>query len=295
MKRTLILLGCIGFFTACSKPPQEPTPSQPTVNFDLPVTEPVSADIPEGWIVKVGPEYITRQQLEDLLENLDPQDQAFAQTAQGRQNFIQLLIREKLAQLDAKQKGLDKSDLYLTDLEDKRAQLAAIYQNYADRLLLHLWDDYLQQRGTLNVTDEEIETYFKKYPYEMKIKQIIIPDAQTADMVWRELKHNKGRWKELERRYSIAPENSFGKEFSVMPGEFIAELEVIAANSPTGSVQGFVKTPQGFHIIMKTAERRLSLKDAAPRIRAILENQKRDEMLKSLQNRYEVVIYEQND
>ena len=294
MKRILILLGCLGCFTACSKPPQEPAP-QPAVTFDLPAqaAEPAAApEIPEVWLAKIGDEYITLRQLDDLLETLDPQDRTFAQTPLGRRNFLELLVREKLAQLDAKEKGLDKSDLYLTDLENKRTQLAEIYQNYADQLLLRLWDDYLQQRGLLDISDEEIEAYFKKYPYEMKIKQIIIPDAETAEIVWRELKHNKSRWKELERKYSTAPEHSFGKEFSFMPGEFIPELEIVAANSPTGVVQGFVKTPQGFHIMMKTAERRLSLKDAAPRIRVILENQKRDEALNALQNKYKVVIYE---
>ena len=46
---------------------------------------------------------------------------------------------------------------------------------------------------------------------------------------------------------------------------------------------------------MKTGERRLSLKDAADRIRAILENQKTDAALNALQNKYEVIIYEQTN
>ena len=46
---------------------------------------------------------------------------------------------------------------------------------------------------------------------------------------------------------------------------------------------------------MKTRERRLSLKDAAPRIRTVLENQKIDAALNALQNKYKVVIYEQDE
>ena len=180
-------------------------------------------------------------------------------------------------------------------MEDKRAQLEDIYKEYSDSLLGRLWEETLQEKGISSVTDEEIAAYYDKYPYEMTIKQIIIPDAQTADAVWRELKRSKSRWKELERQYSKAPEQSKGKEITFMPGEFIPELEVIAANSPTGSVQGFVKTAQGFHIIMKTREKRLSLKEAAPRIRTILENQKIDAALNALQNKYKVVIYEQDE
>ena len=294
MRYILACLACLGCLTACQK--SQPSVAPATVDFDLaPAVATTDTEPKEIWVAQVGTDYITQEQLDSILDTLDPQDRTFAQTPIGRKNFIQLLVREKLAQLDAREKGLDKSDLYLADLESKRNQLNEIYQDYAQQLLLHMWDDYQQQQEALKITDEEIEAYFKKYPYEMSIKQIIIADAQTADTVWREVRHNKGRWKELERQYSIAPEQSRGKEISFMPGEFIPELEVIAANSSVGSLQGFIKTAQGFHIIMKTGERRLSLKDASPRIRTILENQKRDEVLDALQNKYKVVIYEQND
>lgn len=279
----LLSVWCI--LAACNRPQTDLSAA------DFEAEEPASGTV----VAQVGPESITQVQVEQRLRQLDQEDFNFASSSTGQRNFLQLLVREKLAALDAKAHGLDKSDEYLTALEDKREELHALYQTYAQQLLLHLWEDYLQESGTLQITDEEIESYYKKYPYEMKIKQIILPDAQTADDVWRELKHNKNRWKELERRYSIAPQRSHGQEITFMPGEFMSELEDIAANSPTGSVQGFVKTTQGFHIIMKTGERRLSLKDAAPRIRSVLENQKLDTLLQDLQTKYKVVFYEQNN
>ena len=97
----------------------------------------------------------------------------------------------------------------------------------------------------------------------------------------------------MERQYSVAPESV--RQLSFMPGEYLADIEVIAANSPTGSVQGFFKTPQGFHIIMKTSEKRLPRKEAEPRIRKVLENKKTDEALEALKNKYEVVIYEKSE
>lgn len=266
--------------------------SGPSFEEPAPAAAPASQEAPAA---QVGPVKITRQQLDDRLALLSPEDQEYAKTPSGRKNFLQLLVREKLIALDAKDKELDRSDVYLSDLEDKQQQLKEIYQDYSQQLLVHMWEEYNREKGLTRVSDEEIEAYYKKYPYEMKIRQIIIADAQTADAVWRELKRAKSRWKELERQYSDAPQESKGKEISFMPGEFIPELEVIAANSPAGSVQGFVKTAQGFHIIMKTGERRLSLKDAAPRIRTILENHKTDAALNALQNKYKVMIYEQDE
>ena len=153
--------------------------------------------------------------------------------------------------------------------------------------------DELREKGDTAVTDEEISAYYEKYPYQMTIKQIIIDNAQTADQVLRALKSSPRRWKELDRQYSIAPESL--KELSFMPGEYLPEIEVIAANSPTGSVQGFFKTSQGFHIIMKTSDKRLSRKDAEPRIRQVLENKKLDNLLNTLKNKYEVVKYKKSE
>lgn len=290
MKKIFTLLCCLCALGACENKPQPPqqVPFKPQ-----PAADQVSAE--QTTEVQVGPLSVSRQDFEERVALLPEEDRTFAATSVGRRNLLNLMAREKLAVLDAKDKGLDRSDIYLTALEDKRRQLAEIYQSFSEDLLIRLWEERLQEQGITHVTEEEINAYYKKYPYEMTIKQIIIPDAQTADAVYRELKHNKSRWKELERQYSTAPYRSKNKEFSFMPGEFIAELEVIAANSPAGSVQGFIKTAQGFHIIMKTAEKRLSLKDAAPRIRAILENQKTDAALNALQNKYKVVIYEQDE
>ena len=127
----------------------------------------------------------------------------------------------------------------------------------------------------------------------MTLKQIIVGNAQTADQLLRSLKGNPSSWNSLSRQYNIAPDSL--KSFSFMPGEYLPNLEVVAANSPVGKVEGFFKTPQGFHIIMKTNEKRLSWAEAQPRIRQVLENQKLDELLDSLKTQYEVIIYDKNE
>lgn len=277
----IFLLGSL-LTVACQQPSQQPARPKKVVKNESNTIA----------VAQVGPEIISKSELEKRLNTLPLEDRSFATSQVGQHNFIHLLVREKLAQLDAQKKGLNRLEPYQQALQEKRAELDDIYQAYALQTLLNLWEQDLYEQGTISVSEKDIDAYHKKYPYEMTIKQIIVDDAQTADMLLKELKHSKSRWKELERRYSVAPEQSRGKEISFMPGEFIPELEVIAANSATGSVQGFIKTTQGFHIIMKTGEKRLSLQDAAPRIRAVLENQKKDALFDALQNKYKVVIYE---
>ncbi len=242
---------------------------------------------------RVGKETITESDVMARMALLSPEDREFAKTPVGRQNLLQIITREKLIAAAAKDEQLNQSDVYLSMMEDKRAQLAEIYQQFGEQTLEQLWYDELKEKGETAVTEEEIEAYYTKYPYEMTIRQIIIDNAQTADQVLRALKASPRRWDELERQYSVAPQSL--RKLSFMPGEYLSDIEVIAANSPTGSVQGFFKTSQGFHIIMKTSEKRLSRKDAEPRIQKVLENKKLDHVLDSLKNKYEVVIYEKSE
>lgn len=249
--------------------------------------------VTQDTAARVGKETITEQDVASRLALLSDEDREFAQTPIGRQNLLQIITREKLVAAAAKDEKLDESDVYLSIMDDKRRQLEDIYNEFAAQTLEQLWYDELKEKGETAVSDEEISAYYKKYPYEMTIKQIIIDNAQTADQVLRALKSSPRRWKELERQYSVAPESL--RQITVMPGEYLPDIEVIAANSPTGSVQGFFKTAQGFHIIMKTRDKRLSRKDAEPRIRQVLEDRKLDKVLDSLKNKYEVVIYEKSE
>lgn len=277
MKRSLLYF-LVGMFLlgACNKPEDaQQANSKKTPRPDVPT--------------------ITEQDVQERLGLLSEQDAKFAQTPIGRQNLLQIILREKLIQTDALAQGLDQSADYQKLSTDKRMQLNEIYQAYTRQLLEDVWYEKQRQSGALQVTDEEIANYYKKYPYEMTVQQIIVDNAETADQVLRTLKRSPSKWKEMSRQYNVAPEEIRNTKFTFMPGEFLPEIEVIAATSSNGSVQGFIKTVFGFHIIMKTNEKRLSKSEAEPRIRAVLENKKLDEIIANLQNKYEVMIYAQNE
>lgn len=265
------------------------------VSACTPKEEPSALAEPAKPLARTGKAEITQEELAAKTELLSKEDRQFAQSPIGRRNFLQTLVREKLILLAAADAGLDKSAQHQNALAEKRQELERIYRDFAEDLLIRAWYAQLEESGKVEVTDQEIKDYYKKYPYEMTVKQIILDNAETADQVLRALKNSPSRWKELSRQYNVAPKNMRDDAFSFMPGEFLPEIEVIAANSPTGSVQGFIKTAQGFHIIMKTGEKRLSAKDAQPRIRQILKEQKTDAALNELKNQYEVLIYDKTE
>lgn len=253
--------------------------------------QPSAAQQDADVVARIGTVSVTQQDIQDALPLLDEKDQKFANTSIGLQNLVQILTREKLILQDAQDSQLSEHPKYRALLAQKRAELDKEYEQFAQRALVDFW--YEQKAESQKPGEKEIKEYFDKYPYEMTIKQIIVDNAQTADQVLRTLKSSPGRWKEISRQHSIAPESL--QTLTFMPGEYLSSLEVIAANSPVGKVQGFFKTPQGFHIIMKTNENRLSFEKAAPRIEQILENQHMDNLLDTLKTKYEVIIYDKNE
>lgn len=274
MKRRtyLMLCMCLLGLEACSpsQPPEGPVVPKKLLQRDVPA--------------------ITEQDIQERMNLLSKTDTQFANSSFGRQNLLQIILREKLIQIDALAQELDKSADYQKLSTDKRMQLNDIYHAYTRQLLEDLWYEQHRNKGQLRVTQEEIDAYYKQYPYEMTVQQIIVDNAEMADQVLHTLKRSPSRWRDLARQYSVAPEQLRDTQFTFMPGEFLPEIEVIAANSAHGSIQGFIKTAFGFHIIKKTGENRLSKQEATPRIRAVLENKKLDKIIESLQNKYEVII-----
>lgn len=253
--------------------------------------QPAAPDVSaQDGAARIGTVVITQADVTDAIALLDTQNRSFANTPIGRHNLVQILTREKLIWQDARATGLDRDPLYRAALTQKRAQLDDIYEQFSQDLLIRTW--YEKNSKKVEPSEDEIKKYYAQYPYEMTMKQIIVDNAQTADQVLRTLKSSPGRWKEMARQFSVAPKPL--QTLTFMPGEYLENLEAVAANSPANKVQGFFKTPQGFHIIMKTGENRLSYEQAAPRIKQILQHERLDKLLDTLKTQYEVIIYDKD-
>ena len=128
---------------ACRQQPQQP-------GFNL--EETVSADISA----------ITEKDIQSRLPLLSEEDEKFAKTSFGRQNLIQVILREKLIAADALAQNIHNSAEYRNAIQEKQKQLTEIYQAYTRQLLEDLWYQKQYKTGTLNIPNEEIEAYYKK-------------------------------------------------------------------------------------------------------------------------------------
>ena len=280
MKKILtltLILSC----AACA-PKQENNPQEPMVYNNSPV------------LAYVDNEPITQKDFDNAANNLDDNFKKFVTTKSGRANFLSFLISEKLLLADAKNRGIDSTPEYQAEISAmEEAQKAALEtaKNFALRRNLLAT---LAQDGTLGVSEEEIKEYYKKYPYEITIKQFIISDSQKAADVMKQMRKVRSTTKfaEFARQFSDEPlsKKSGGDMPPFIPGEYLPQIEVPAANSKLMEVQGFITTAQGNHIIMKIAEKRLTYNEAKDRIKMIIENQKLDSYLNSLNKKYNISI-----
>lgn len=237
---------------------------------------------------------ITQDDFDKAADNLDDNFKKFVTTKSGRANFLSFLISEKLLLTDAKQRGIDLRPEYQAAISALEEEQRAALETAKKFLLRRNLIESLVKDGTLSVSEDEIKEYHKKYPYEITIKQFIISDSQKAADVMKQMRniHTTARFADFAKQFSDEPlsKKSGGDMPPFIPGEYLPQIEVPAANSKLMEVQGFITTAQGNHIIMKVAEKRLSYNEAKDRIKAIIENQKLDNYLNSLNKKYNISI-----
>ena len=76
-------------------------------------------------------------------------------------------------------------------------------------------------------------------------------------------------------------------------GEIIPDLEDIAFRMRLGEVAGPIKSKFGYHVLKKESEHRLDLTVAHDRIAKILEKQKFDKHLQSIQEKFPVEVVDE--
>ena len=245
-------------------------------------------------LAQISGEAITEADFNAQAAELDDSFKKFLQTDIGKENFLNYLINEKLMLKAAKDAGLEQNPDYIKEIKDieteQKTRLEKAKAYALNRLLLQkLYED-----GTIAVSEEEIKAYHKKYPYQIYLLEILLTDPKEAADVTRAIRNSKTKqtFEDAVKKFSKDPvsKKNKGALEPFIPGEYLPQIEVAAANTPTYQVQGFIKTPRGFHIIMKTGEERLTYNQAKERIRQILEKQKMDAYLNSLKSKYRVEV-----
>ncbi|MCX5783405.1 MAG: peptidylprolyl isomerase [Elusimicrobia bacterium] len=249
---------------------------------------------PPQAIAKVGEMYVTKPEFDRKIEGVAAQYQNYISTSNGRKQFLEILIREKLLLAAAHDSGIESNDGYKNEVARVVKENELRLAEFKDYLLTKLWIERISKEAVTAVSEREINDYYEKYPYEVSVSHILMGEPDNANVLLESLRGGKN-FALAAKQFSIDAETSQqgGKVAPFIAGEFLPELESAAFSMKQDEVQGVFKSKFGYHIIKKLGERKPALAEVKDRIARILEKKKFDDYLKSLQEKYKPEILDE--
>jgi peptidyl-prolyl cis-trans isomerase C len=275
-KLTAIILLMMALF-ACSK--KEATQTAPTGPF----------------LAKVGNTAITQADLDREMKSLPEYAQQMFNTEDGRQRFLDELVKKEMLYQEALKKGLDQTPEFNQKVADFR-KLTLISQ---------LIDKEVISKS--KVSDQEIRDYYNKHredfttTSQIRASHILVKTEDEAKKVLERL--NKGeKFETLAKELSIDKGSArnggdlgfFGR------GQMVPEFEKAAAGMKVGEISGPVKTQYGYHIIKVTGRKAGPVVDfdrvkevIAQRLSGERQKEAFDKYIDGIKKNYNIVINSQ--
>ncbi len=253
-------------------------------------------------VAQVGTYKITTGDLKARLQETPAAYQQYVTSAEGRRQFLNLLIREKVLLSEAEKLGITKDPAYKAAVEKFKVEWKRRLQEYEETLQVESTIRRLRTKE-LAASDTDVEKYFGDHrndyekPVELLAAHILTssePEAQAA------LNRVKGgeAFDKIAREVSKDPATAIrgGKLSPFHRGMLVPEFEDAAYKLKLGEISGVVKSQFGFHIIKKLGEKQLparSFPDVKEEIRQKLERDKFNQWVTAKQSTLGVKVDDQ--
>jgi len=257
-----------------------------------------------GILARIGNKEITKADFEARLAGLPPEYQDRIKDDKLKREFLERLIQIRIFALEAKAEKLDKDKALAMRIEDAVDSILA--------------QEYLRAKlaSVDKVTEDQTTKYYETHkadfiaPATVKAQHILFkidpkaPPEESKAALAKALKIKKeldggADFAKAAEQYSDDPgSKASGGDLGYFARDrMVPEFSSAAFKLKKGEISDPVKSAFGYHIIKVNdikAENQMSLKEAAPRIRSLLENQRRREALDRevdrLKKKYKVTI-----
>ncbi|MBI4710346.1 MAG: peptidylprolyl isomerase [Nitrospirae bacterium] len=172
------------------------------------------------------------------------------QNQEGKEQFLNELIKKELLYGKAKKQGLEKDKEYMAALEEfKKMELIS--------LLLKK-----EIEGKVKVTDEDVKTFYDKHSYEfkageeVKVSHILTAAEAEAQTAYEKIKKGESFAaiaKQVSRDKASAQRG--GDLGSIKHGQMVPEFDQYAFRLKVGEMSAPFKTRFGYHIIKVTGKK----------------------------------------
>ena len=214
-------------------------------------------------VAQVGDYKITLDDFKARLQEAPPAYQQYVASAEGRRQFLNLLIREKILLAEAKRLGIPRDPSYKLAVSKFKDDAHRRLKEYEETLQVE--SALRRLRSTdLAATDTDVEKYYNDHraeydkPVELLASHILVSSEADAQTAMARLKSGEP-FEEVAKEMSKDPATAIrgGKLAPFQRGTLVPEFEDAAFALKNGEVSGIVKTQFGFHIIKKLGEKPL--------------------------------------
>ncbi len=265
-----------------------------TLWFGLVVFSLAACGKKEAVIANVGPLSITQADFQKALSEVDLGYQNYVMTPNGRRQFLDILIRDKLELAAAQASKVSQSPYYLKEASRIKEEEKLRLHEALKYLLIQDWEKNLRDTRITSVSENEAKSYWKRHPYEVVFSQILVSSPKEAETLLKKVRRG-ANFARLAREHSLDSGSAIkgGKMPSALYGEIIPELQDLIFQMRVGELSGPIKTKFGYHVIRKDSQRKVSFEKYKDRFIQILEKQKLDDYLQSLQKKFPVEIIDE--
>ncbi|MBI5247842.1 MAG: peptidylprolyl isomerase [Elusimicrobia bacterium] len=245
-------------------------------------------------VARVGKLKITQSEFQRKLGEVSQGYQDYVLSPSGRRQFLDVLIREKLVLAAAQQSDVPRSPEFRAQLEKLRREEEDRVREGGDYLLTSMWIENLRMRGELKIDESDVRDYLAKHPLEVDMRHVLLGSPEAAAEVAKRLRSGANFVKVAkEQSLDAATANDGGKLPTSLYGEVIPELEEVVFHMRVGEIGGPLKSKFGYHVLRKDGEKKVSLEEGRSRVARLLEKQKLDAHLQSIQAKFPVEVVDE--
>ena len=245
-------------------------------------------------VARVGKLKITQSEFQRKLGEVSQGYQDYVLSPSGRRQFLDVLIREKLVLAAAQQSEVTRSPDFRAALEKLRREEEERVREGGEYLLTSMWMEDLRRKGVLKTEEAEVRDYLAKHPTEVEMRHVLLGSAEAAEAVAKRLRGG-ANFAKLAKDESLDASTAAdgGKLPPSIFGEVIPELEEVVFRMRVGEIGGPLKSKFGYHVMRKDAERKVPLADGRERVARLLEKQRLDAYLQSVQDKFPVEVVDE--
>ena len=252
----------------------------------------------EGQVIaRIGSETITEADILTRLEGMPPFVREQLKSPEGRQRLIQALVEERILYKDALAKGLDKTEAYQREIEQREVDI--LVGMYYERVI----------ESAAAPSDDAVTAYYESHqadftvPEAIRGRHILVETKSEAQRL-RGLLDGGADFAELAKQHSLDPMTS--ERQGIIHGEIkrgqhvkglgdLPELVEVFFQMEEGEISDPVRTEKGYHVLRVDTRTPASVRpfdEVKPEIVSMLTGQRRnavrDSVMAELKTKYRV-------